>query len=411
MKIFKSNTIVHLYLALLMLYYGQGFLFGEGLLARLILVLFVGISFYYWIYAIAKYKLPLPLRMLSVLLVIWTFYGIPPIIFGSKAAVLEGFETYHYLKTIYISMLPIYVFYVLSKKNLLTENILRGWFIIFIIIAIGNYYYGMQKALSIAIEKGADASEATNNSGYFVATLLCLVPVFYKKKALLYSVMGICLFFTLSSFKRGAIISALLCCCVIVRYSLKAKEGDVRKKSNTFRIWILLFLFIIVAYLFVVHFLATSDYFNYRLEQTLEGSSSGRDELYSLYLNHFMHESNFTAFLFGNGAYGSLENFGCFAHNDWLEIAIDNGLFFLVLYAAYWISLLVTLCRGDNKSYYTTIFTLFVIIYFLRSFLSMSYSDITPYASCAIGFSLANYQVKKKNKNKFFAYDRRYCCG
>lgn len=406
MKFFNSNKIVHLYLALLMLYYGQGFLFGEGLLARLILVLFVGISFYYWMYAITKYKLPFPLKMLSILLVIWTLYGIPPILFGSKAAVSEGFETYHYLKTIYISMLPIYTFYVFSQKKILTDSILRGWFVAFIIVAIGNYYYGMQKALNLMVEKGVDASEATNNSGYFVATLLCLVPVFYNKKFLLYSVMGICLFFTISSFKRGAILSALLCCCIIVWYSLKSQKFEVRKKRKTFRIWVLLFVFIVVGCFFVANILATSDYFSYRLEQTLEGSSSGRDDIYSSFLNYFMSENSFKTFLFGNGAYGTLEIFGCFAHNDWLEIAIDNGLFLLVLYAVYWVSLLVTLSRGDKQSYYTTIFASFVIIYFLRSFLSMSYSDVTPYASCAIGFSLANYQEKKKLKH----YDRRYCC-
>ena len=389
----SQKRFVHLYLLLLMLYYGQGFLFGEGILARLLLVLVVGISFYYWIYAISNYKLPTPLKLLSVLIVIWTIYGIPPILFGSKAIVAVGRETFYYIKSIYISLLPIYAFYVFTKKNILTDDIIRKWFAIFLLIAIGEYYHNLQTRLQLLSELNGNITETTNNSGYTMVSLLCLVPLFFRKPLLQYIIIAVCLAFAVASFKRGAIACGALCTFYIIASTLFSNNNKI--KIN-WRIVALVIILFIVGFYFISSLISSSDFFLYRIEDTREGSSSGRDSIYFYFYNHFINESTFFTFLFGNGAYGTVELFESFAHNDWLEIAIDNGVLVLFLYFAYWFSYISIIKHADKLSIYKVMLVTFVLLYFTRSFISMSYNAVSPYAACALGFSLANYQYKEK---------------
>lgn len=391
----NSKRLVHIYLLLLMLYYGQGFLFGEGVIARLLLVCVVGLSFYYWVYAVTKYKLPAPLRFLSALIVIWTIYGIPPIIFGSQAIVSVGRETFYYIKSIYIALLPIFAFYVFAKKDLLTEDIIRKWFVVFLVIAVGEYYHNLQTRLEMLSEFNGNVTETTNNSGYTMVSLLCLVPIFHRKPLIQYAVIAICLAFAVASFKRGAIACGALCTGYIIFSSLFSKKA---KSRINWRIVALVLILIVVGYYFINSLLLSSDFFLYRIEDTREGSSSGRDSIYFYFFNHFVNQSTFFTFLFGNGAYGTVELFNSFAHNDWLEIAIDNGFFVLILYFVYWFSYLPVIKHGDNTSVYKVMLVTFVLLYFTRSFISMSYNAVSPYAACALGYSLAHYQYKKRSQ-------------
>ena len=99
-------------------------------------------------------------------------------------------------------------------------------------------------------------------------------------------------------------------------------------------------------------------------------------------------------FLFGNGAYGTIQLYFNYAHNDWLEIAIDNGLIVLILYAAFWISLIAMLFKGKRGTTTTLMLGMFIIIYFIRTMISMSYNSISLYAACALGYALAYYEMK-----------------
>lgn len=395
-----KKYIAHIYIFLMVVYYGQGYLsLSEGIIGKLLLVLIVLFSLYYWIYAIAKFKLPIPLNVLNIMLVIWTFYGIYPIMVGSSAIKSVDQPTYYYLKNIYISILPIYSFYVFTKKKMLTEYSVKIWYFAFLLVAIMGYIYNQQMILQALSEGGRDVSEITNNAGYTMATLLCLLPLFNKKPLVQYSLMAICLYFVLVGFKRGAIICAALCAIMIIIHSFKMSGGRRKKTVSTKWKIIVITIVLLAASVYAINMLIeTSDYFNYRLESTLEGRSSERDNIYSFFYEHFTTESNPIIFLFGNGAYGTIELYRKFAHNDWLEIAIDNGLVFLLIYAIYWVSILSVLSRGEKKSPYTLMLATFVIIYLFRTFVSMSYSAITPYAALAFGMSLANFQCKKNYK-------------
>ena len=77
-----------------------------------------------------------------------------------------------------------------------------------------------------------------------------------------------------------------------------------------------------------------NDYFQTRLTSTLEGNSSGRDEIYSHIWNVF-NNSNMFHYLFGYGAQGSFIMTAKFAHSDWLELLINQGLLGFIIYINY----------------------------------------------------------------------------
>ena len=390
MKINKK-LICHIYILLWCVYNLQGSLYAVGSrMGRMLLAVILVISIYYFFIANMKYKLPKVLKILTVLILAWTVYGVIPMVVGTSG-VTRKVQDFMYLKGIYMSLLPIYTFYVFVRRGWLTEDLLRRWIIVFIMVAITCFYSNETKLMQRAEAKGADQEDFTNNVGYTLLSVLPLIPLLWRKPILQYVLLGVCLLYVLMGFKRGAIIAGIVATVwfLYVSTSKIQKQETFRKKGLRLLLTIILVVGTVVV---VQNLLSMNSYFNRRIERTLEGDSSGRDVLYSTFYNHFVNESNVLRFLFGNGAYGTLKISSHYAHNDWLEIAIDNGLILLILYMAYWLSFIKTMLRVRryNKLLYLMMGEFF-IIYFLRTFYSMSYNNISIYATSALGYAMAVY--------------------
>ncbi len=92
--------------------------------------------------------------------------------------------------------------------------------------------------------------------------------------------------------------------------------------------------------------MSSSDYMMERIEDTLAGNSSSRDGLYSFFWKYFTEDSCFIHYLLGRGANGTLDIYYNYAHNDWLEIAVNQGLLGIFVYAFYWFGFLKTWKRA-----------------------------------------------------------------
>ena len=142
------------------------------------------------------------------------------------------------------------------------------------------------------------------------------------------------------------------------------------------------------AVFFFIHQMTTSDYMMERIEETIAGNSSGRDKLYSFFWNYFTENANFLQYLFGRGANGTLEIYYNYAHNDWLEIAVNQGLIGIVVYAFYWLGFYKTWKRATNIDA-KTILALTFFIFFAKTMFSMSYADMTYVSTSILGYALA----------------------
>ena len=330
------------------------------------------------------------LNLLVLMFSIYGFYLIlinPSTVYYSMSGM--SMASYNYIKSIYLSILPIYAFYYFSLKGYMTAERLRWWAVVFCISCVLSYYIYMQQALEQLMERGSSRKEITNNVGYIFLSLIPIWVIFRKKPLLQYAGLAFCMAFILMGMKRGAILIG----GVVVLYLIWQIIKNARGKQRVIVTFLTAVLAVAGVYL-VIDMMTSSDYFLQRLEATKEGNSSGRDSFYSFFWTYFTEKADTIQYLFGRGANGTLEIYYNYAHNDWLEIAINQGLFGIIIYIIYWKKFYSTWRQSTNIEA-KTILALVGIIYFAQTLFSMSYGDMTYVSTSVLGYALATY--KKPN--------------
>ena len=373
------------------LYYLQGVLYSSG---GAISTGLLGINLLVSIYcAIKIWQMPNHppyIKGLNLLVLMFSIYGFALILLNPSTIHygLSGISTasYSYIKSIYLSILPIYAFYYFSLKGYLTAERLRWWAVVFSISCVVSYYLYMQHAMEKLLARGSSAEETTNNAGYLFLSLIPIWVLFRKKPLLQYAGLAFCMAFILMGMKRGAILIG----GVVVLYLIWQIIKNARGKQRVIVILLTAVLAVVGVY-FVIDMMTSSDYFMQRLEATKEGNSSGRDSLYSFFWTYFTEKADAIQYLFGRGANGTLEIYYNYAHNDWLEIAVNQGLLGIIVYAVYWKKFYSTWRQSTNIEA-KTILALVGIIYFAQTLFSMSYGDMTYISTSVLGYALATYR-------------------
>lgn len=367
-------------------YTSQGILFPKGtLFTQLLLIVLLLVSFYHCFIVNTRYKLPPYFWGLNVLLIMFFIYGIYLMIGGyNPADYSKPVDSFNYLKGILISLMPIYSFYVLSKENLLTEKKIQAWVVVFFILAIGNYYQNERELLLKAMMLHSSQEEFTNNSGYLFVTLMAACIFFSNRKIIQYAMLAVCILFIIMAMKRGAILVGCICLLYYLWHSLRS--SSFKGKVTVFILAMLLCLF---AFYIVQDKMNNSPYFQKRVENTFEGNGSGRDVLYGTFANYFWNDATPLQFIFGSGANATLKISTNYAHNDWLEIAINQGLLGILLYLLYWICFAKTAFNKNLPSDARLCLQLSFISYFLETFFSMSYGSMPVCGTFLLGYSLA----------------------
>lgn len=382
----KRSRIINIYIALWCLYYLVNiFLTPGGIISKVVFATLFALSIFYTFIVITKYYNSPYIRALNFLILSFSVYGFLLII-GSEVFVTRSgdvLKNTNYLKSIYTSLLPINVFFYFSQEGRLTNKSLKRWIILLVLVATAQYFDAERKALLEEAVFGNSSDEITNNGGYYILALLPLL-VFYEKRIFTRTILLLyCYVLMFFSMKRGVILISMLCLPVIL-YQYYSGVSVRRKVAIT----LICFVLVLLVLYYLDSYINESDYFNRRVQSTLEGSSSGRDTIYTFLWNKFTNRFDFFNVFFGIGAYGTIKLYGQYAHNDWLEILINQGVLGVIIYLYYWVALVIEWKRIDKKSIHYLSVKLFVIIFFLQTLFSMSYNDIPFYASCALGYCL-----------------------
>lgn len=385
------------YILLWSLYFMQGILYPQGcFISQAILAIILLISFYNMFYINIKYKLPTYFKGLNILLLMFIIYGVILIVSGEK--IYKGnvlISNINYIKEIIISILPIYSFYNFSIKNKITEKNIRIWSILFILVAICRYWFNYQKLTEDIVVYGSQQIEITNNIGYSFLAILPLAFFWYKKPIIQYIIVGLIMFFILSAMKRGAIMIGSVCMVWFLYQTLKTSS-----RNRKILIILLCLAIILFAVNYIENMIATSDYFNRRIEDTLEGKSSGRDSIYTYFINYFLYKASVIDFLIGGGANATLSIYEHLAHNDWIEIAINQGCIGIIIYLIYWSGFWKSIQKTNKTSIiYSCLITIF-IIFFAKTFFSMSYGGMSYMTTLPLGYCLANSQMSSNDPVK-----------
>ncbi len=285
-------------------------------------------------------------------------------------------------------MLPIYAFYYYAKIGVITESWIRKCSLVLFVMVVALFYRNQAAAL-----QNSWSDEVTNNMGY---EFLALIPVliFWRNKLWVqYLLLFVCTLFIVMAMKRGAIII----CAGLLIYFLYRNYRNAKSTNERFTIFAITLGSIGLGYYYISKFIASSAYFQARVDQTLEGDASNRDVMYPAMLRYFLEEANTLNFLFGGGADYTFTVIGDYAHNDWFELAINNGLLGIILYMSFFFASRfdIKLLFMQKQKIAATTIAMSTIILFARSLFSMSYWNIPVVATLILGYCLAQIHVRK----------------
>lgn len=291
---------------------------------------------------------------------------------------LTGASGTTFLKTCLFCMVIIFPF----TNGWVSYSEFRRFSIIAIILSLIVYVIMLSK-----IRGSGD--ELAYGSGYVPVVILPLGLFLLRNKSnmakLLYSISILTL--VLFSAKRGDILSCML---AILTYFLLSSQR--RKQGKVFnRIFSILFLVIVGIVLFNF-FLNNFEVFQYKYEQTSEGYSSGRDELYQKIWDYYL-ASSWDKQLLGYGFDGVPRFIGGRAHNDWLEIIFGEGVIGAIIYLILVLSIVPMIFGKRVNMEYRPFFGSVLVIWIVKSIFSMFlFSMPTILLFALIGYLMGSQQ-------------------
>lgn len=358
------------------------------------LILFILlVSLYYFATTLLfKSNQPSYLKILDVVVIFFSIYGLYSILTGTVAVTEHGTERggSDFLRQYYSSLLPIYAYYSFAKQGLINQRWLYRWSWIFVVVAVIAFFTRRQEMLLAAYYMGLGQTEFTNNIAYLFVALIPLIALVSNKKYYHWLLWTVVLVFSLLSFKRGAILVS----AISFIYYLFLSFGSNSKNKNRY---VIISILVIVAVYFTVEYLfQSSDYFRFRLEVTEEGAVSQRDVLFSSAWQVFK-DADLAHKLLGYGANMTASLIGNGAHNDWLEILVNHGLVGITLFIFYWITLFKTWRKTKYDESIRMALGLFFIVTFLRTLFSFSIGDMSFFEASVVGYCLAFRNTKYVN--------------
>jgi hypothetical protein len=295
--------------------------------------------------------------------------------------------TYLYLQNALNSLLPFYLLYSFACQNKLTAKRLRIYCIVFLTLFVVMYFKSYKMALLQAAVKGIERKEFTNNTGY---NFVMLIPFlfFFKQKLFRYIMLIIIMVMTIMCMKRGAILIGGICFVWFLWADFRYSDRLAHKITTL----LLATCVVFSAIVYIDYKQETSSYFRSRIEQTLKGDASGRNEIYPKIWNAVKNDESVIHLLVGRGANATVNVAGNYAHQDWLELACNNGLLGVLLALLFYITIFFTayLHRNNLRKEYYTAFLMVGFMLFSKTLFSMSIANMKIWEIMPIAFLLWN---------------------
>jgi O-antigen ligase len=279
-------------------------------------------------------------------------------------------------------LLSLSLFSFLSKKGVMQEKAITIIGLILLISSALCYYYYDNLLLN-----KTEMDTTTNSYSEFFLMLLPLL-LFVKKPVFRWSMLLVCLFFLILGAKRGNIIAAVIPLVILLFRVFKESKRSV--------LTVVLTIAIVAGVSYLVYYwVSGNEYFLFRIEQTKEGNSSKRDELYYAAWHLWYDSDNLFTTIVGYGYGGTFSKLKMAAHNDWLEILVDYGLVGVFLYLLVYFRFIQQIRITNNKEAKAVLLSAISIL-FIKSLYSMSFNTSTlPILMISLGTALGQYNCSK----------------
>lgn len=340
------------------------------------------VSIFCIIKLLCRSKNPPAIRRGLLFTVFLTCYGVLHLLFGhSLNAVDRIVPTSEYLIGVISSLFPVFFVYYYSTSGYITEDIIRRWSLLFIVTVLISYPNSVAH-----IQSSMDYEQFTNNIGYTFVHCLPFVLFWYRKPLFQYTLFFVIGIFIMNALKRGPIlIWFLLFGIFILKNFSRFRKVSFKQKAILFLLPIVAVLF---GYYYYNNYLSDNIGFTNRINATLAGDDSGREDIYRNIFNAFYEESNCLQYLIGHGADSTIKYFQIHAHNDWLEILLNQGVFGIILYLLFFTSLWTQIKHTPDILGENLLLNL-IIMLLVTSVFSMSYMAYDASIHLLLGYAIA----------------------
>ncbi|MRT17798.1 hypothetical protein F3C99_12645 [Vitellibacter sp. q18] len=346
---------------------------------------------------------------LILLILIFAFYAIKTISFLKDFKALFVFIILYLFSSLFtakienlLSVLPtilfvltsFYLFFYMSyNEKISRKQLLVFCYLLLIVFLIKFFevYFFKSEVLQGNVYK------MSNNYGYYFIMLMPIIFLVTTNKIKQFLFATFFLLLVLFSFKRGAIVSMVICYLYILLTLFKS----FKSKKNRYLI------FLIVSIIFsgvTIYIFRNLEIFTYRFQ--LEGGS-GRDIILSSIWSDYINR-DFIELIIGKGFFSTLDitksnlnGVSQMAHNDFLEVLSDIGLIGLIIYC----SVLVSFINYRNvvKEYcfqHYHAYILVLLIWFVKALVSGVFMD----KSCMLLFLALGMIIGETQKNKKISF-------
>jgi len=385
--LYRKNYLLNISVVLFLVYFLQGIAYPSGsLISQTILLLYVCIGAVCFVKTCLYKRTPLAVKTLILFYIFLTLSFIisPKAVIGTNYEAIGVVHTFDQFKNISLCILSFFIPYsTIVKKSISINNILFIFFT-FLFLSLVRYAY------SIGLHY--DNESFTNNSGYYLVSLIPFLPIVIKKNRIIgVTSIIIITYLTILSSKRGAIVCLIISLAILIFLYFKNRKIKL--------LHILAFTIIICGLgVFIYKTIISNEYLISRLEYTADSGIGPRSIAYKTIWQHWLHDTNIISILFGNGMASSVTVWGNYAHNDWLELLISNGVIGVSLYAVFFISTFFYIKKSKLDNTYKVSAYLCFIIWFLKTVFSMGYTDsVNIFITILLGILLGSNEYYKQN--------------
>lgn len=387
----KTINFLNIALILFVIYFLQGILYPSGsIISQTVLLLFLIIGLFCYLKTVLRLDNPsfVKLFILFYAILLITFLVSPKTVIGDKNEAIGIVSTFGQFKEISAFVLSFFISYILVRKKDI-DDVHVWWFgIIIFILSILRFFFSRDLL--------AEENEMfTNNAGYFLVATVPYIPFIIKKKKVLGAVIAVILSaLIIASAKRGAIVCLMVSLAFMMFYYLKSHK-------ITFKRVFAILLLLAAAATFIYYSIESNEYLMSRIEKTQSEGIGQRSIAYVALWNHWSSDTNLFTFLFGNGMAQTITVWGNYAHNDWLELLIDNGLVGVVIYLMLFVLAFMYIRKMNIGRLYKLSAYLCLIIWFLKTVFSMGYTSMMNVMFCfLLGLIIGKNEFHKQNTIK-----------
>lgn len=264
-----------------------------------------------------------------------------------------------------VAMLSFVFMSIMTRRAVIGNRFVTIALVLFTIVSIFAYY---NAELLLMTQFKRKAGTVTVNASVLYVMLLPLLFL-VKSKKVSFCCFCVAVYFILISIKRGNILAS---CIPAALYLYTVMRGSSLKLWQ--KVMIIAMLGVLSVYITDIY--DNNDYYQSRIEKTKKGNSSNRDIIYPEMWQLWAEKSTPLQFIAGYGYQGTYLNSSMhkLAHNDWLELLVDNGFIGALLYFAIFVSICLMLRRLPRGNVMYALISM-IIIWLIKSVVSMGYTD------------------------------------